>query len=133
MAPRLAKSSFFLVDEAVRNIHHRQIPDVLAILLLLQKSDDGALIHEAMIKHRYLTAGGDLRQESPVRCIFDCLPELPVDPSGNLYVAYDAYCRHIWKLNTGDDRLKAIWSSNQASFPRAEEGVVFKPFQGLQP
>lgn len=131
----LIRRSFWLIDDAVQSIHHRQIPDVLAILLLLQKSEHGAAIHEAMIRHLYFTAQKFLCQESPVRAIFECLAELPEDPSGHLYIAYDAYCRHIWKLNTGDDRLKALWSFNQASFPRAEakEGGFFKPFQGLQP
>lgn len=65
------------------------------------------------------------------------LKELPQDgqwdPQGHLPMAFDAYCRHLWMTRLGSSDMKAYYSYNQASFPRAEPGEFYEKFQGKQP
>ncbi|KAJ5220500.1 hypothetical protein N7468_009704 [Penicillium chermesinum] len=129
----LIRSAFLSIKEAVVNLHHRQLPDLLAILLMLQRNKHTDPIHESMTRYLHLTARKYLFQDSPVRAVFESLPGLPKDPAGHLFLAYDAYCRAIWKHNTGDGGIKALWSFNQASFPRAEEGGFYEILKGMQP
>ena len=48
-----------------------------------------------------------------------------MDSTGDLYVAFDAYCRHLWMSRADTDGIKAYYSYNQASFPRADTGSFY--------
>lgn len=61
--------------------------------------------------------------------MFESLEDLPLDSNGHLYLAFDLFCRDLWKPRTGRDDVKACYSFNQASFPRADPGEFYNFFQ----
>lgn len=113
--------------------HHRQFSDILAILLLVRRAG-----HE----NRYRDMKADfmshaeavIPQNDPRRSMFEALDRLEIDTDGHLYVTFDTYCRSLWMSQmskTGIDRIRAIYSYNQASFPRADAGEFYSAFKGL--
>ncbi|OQE20423.1 hypothetical protein PENSTE_c013G02027 [Penicillium steckii] len=115
----------------VRSYHHRQFSDLLAILLLLQRGGQVEVMHD-MRRRLQSLARSNLLRNDPRKVIFGALddPHLPLDPTGHLYLAYDAYCRHLWFSRTGRAQVKDHFSYNQASFPRADIGGFYEIFLG---
>lgn len=62
--------------------------------------------------------------------MFEALQKLPIDSKGHLYLAFDAYCRHLWMSKVAQDGCKAHYSYNQASFPRADPGGFYDFYRG---
>ncbi|KAL4983844.1 hypothetical protein BDW68DRAFT_168160 [Aspergillus falconensis] len=48
---------------------------------------------------------------------------------GQLYIAFDAYCRYLWISRIGSGDFKAYFSYNQVSFPRADQGAFYDFFE----
>jgi hypothetical protein len=115
-------------EAVVNNPHHRQFPDLFAILVLLRKNN-WEDIRERMQKHLCRLAARDLQQNDPRVTMFKCLGELPLDAAGHAYVAFDTYCRHLWSSRIGHG-FKAYYSYNQASFPRTGPGEFYSLYKG---
>jgi hypothetical protein len=62
--------------------------------------------------------------------MFRELKDLPVDPTGDLYLAFDACCRQLWMQNVRGEEIVAYYSYNQATFPRADTGQFYSLYQG---
>jgi hypothetical protein len=62
--------------------------------------------------------------------MFEALHNLPLDSDGHLYLAFDAYCRHLWMSRVAQEEFKAHYSYNQASFPRADPGGFYDFYRG---
>lgn len=120
--------------QIVTTDHHRQMPDILGIIRMLQMSGHAAIQSELCDQlqqnvDKYLGSG------DPRRKLFHHLSKLPDgmqwDPEGHIPQAFDAYCRDIWmtKLGTGDTNgMKPYYSYNQATFPRADPGRFYEKF-----
>lgn len=115
----------------VDNHHHRQFSDIIAILLLVKRNGLDHII-ESITMSLSSEARRHLQLDDPRRVMFDSLIGLPRESTGHLYLAFDAYCRRLWKSRTGPDNAKASYSWNQGSFPRAEAGEFFEFFKGKE-
>ncbi|KOC07190.1 hypothetical protein AFLA70_71g003842 [Aspergillus flavus AF70] len=124
---RMIQDTFQYHKSIVQNHHHRQFSDILAILLLIQRA--GLSHGEAIVRSLVTIARGALPQNDPRRFMFESLMDLPLDSTGHLYLAFDTYCRYLWKSKTGPEDFKTYYSYNQASFPRAEPVGFFGFFQ----
>jgi hypothetical protein len=124
------RTAFDLSNTVVQTHHHRQFPDLLAIILLLQRQDRFD-VQERMMKHLCDLANVVLEHNDPRKTMFNELLELPVDTAGHLYIAYDTCCRDIWKTKTGkSDLIKAYYGYNQASLPRTSPGKFYELYEG---
>ena len=107
-----------LERDVVLTNHHRQFPDLLAILLLIQReirgesegggplpghSDEQVAvttsreIQSSLIKDMIEWARQDLQPEDLRQHMFELLKGLtPQDHAGHLSGAFDEYCRHLW-------------------------------------
>ncbi|GAM33876.1 hypothetical protein TCE0_013f01090 [Talaromyces pinophilus] len=124
--------------EIVKSRHHRQFSDILAILLLVRRKTyiaekDKSVIEESLSENLHDFATNELKSNDPQSAMFEALPTLVLDLNGDLYLAYDFYCRYLWGLKTGHDQMKSFYSYNQASFPRADSGKFFDLFNGQKP
>ncbi|KAL4889810.1 hypothetical protein BDV59DRAFT_210089 [Aspergillus ambiguus] len=125
----LMRQTFTLHGSIVQNHHHRQFSDILGILLLIQRS--GFTDIQASITHSLVClAAQTMSHNDPRRIMFESLVDLGLDSTGHLYLAFDAYCRHVWNERTGANDAKACYSYNQASFPRADRGAFYEFFHG---
>ncbi|ORX92966.1 hypothetical protein BCR34DRAFT_438228, partial [Clohesyomyces aquaticus] len=115
--------------DVVQTKHHRQFPDLLAIALILERNGRED-IRKAMVQHLYETATQTLLDHDVRRHIFETLINLPLDLKGDLYVAFDTFCRQLWRLRAGNDRIKAYYSYNQAGSPRTSPGRFYELFHG---
>ena len=88
----------------------------------------------SLCEHLHALAAQWLQPTDPRIKLFATLKELRQDhqwdPQGHLQMAFDAYCRHLWFNRLGSNDMKAYYSYNQASFPRAEPGEFYEKFQG---
>lgn len=125
----LTRKSFLYHERIVQNFHHRQFSDILAILLLFQREGHSQIQHK-MIANLLDWAKKKLLQNDPRMIMFESLPNLPLDSTGHLYWAFDAYCRQLWMSRAGHDQLKGSYSYNQASFPRADPGGFYDFYKG---
>ncbi|KAF5859984.1 hypothetical protein ETB97_002181, partial [Aspergillus alliaceus] len=124
---RMMQDTFKYHKSIVQIYHHRQFSDILAIILLIQRA--GLSHGEAIARNLVTLARETLPQNDPRRFMFESLMDLPLDLTGHLYLAFDTYCRHLWKSRTGPDDFKAYYSYNQASFPRADPVGFFDFFK----
>ncbi|KAL2811477.1 hypothetical protein BJX63DRAFT_422322 [Aspergillus granulosus] len=122
-----------LHSSVVQYGHHRQFSDILAILLLVRRAG-----HEdkyQSMKDEFIDrAKAVLPQNDPRRSMFEALDHLEINTDGHLYVTFDTFCRSLWMsqmAKTGIDNIRAIYSYNQASFPRADTGEFYSAFKGL--
>lgn len=109
------------------NWHHRQFPDILAIILLIQRAGLGH--GKEMVRNLVTLARETLPENDPRRFMFESLTGLPLDSTGHLYLAFDAFCRKLWNSKTGPDNFETYYSYNQASFPRADPVAIFDFFK----
>jgi hypothetical protein len=134
VARNILRDVFAHNASVVMTSHHRQISDVLAVLLLVLRAgfNDVYLWLICDIIH---LARRLIPQNDPRRVMFEFLETLPRGPDSHvqlshLYFAFDAYCRHIWMSKMGGNNFKAYISYNQASFPRADPGGFYEFFEG---
>ncbi|KAI9036275.1 uncharacterized protein KD926_002093 [Aspergillus affinis] len=125
----IVRDSFKVHGNLVGSNHHRQFPDLLAILLLLQRGGHGP-ISRHMVENLLAWSQSILKPNDPRRILFQCLPRLSLDPHGHLYQSFDSYCRRLWQVNARCDEIRAYVSYNQASFPRADIGEFYNLFEG---
>ncbi|EAW20827.1 uncharacterized protein NFIA_113580 [Aspergillus fischeri NRRL 181] len=125
----LIRTAFLNLKAVVQNHHHRQFPDILAILRLLQR-DGHVKIQQLLTEYLVHWARLVLSRNEPRRMMFEALQKLPMDSDGHLYLAFDAYCRHLWMSKVAQDEFKAHYSYNQASFPRADPGGFYDFYRG---
>lgn len=128
-AGTLLRTAFLNLKTVVQIHHHRQFPDILAILRLLQQDGHDKIQHllaEFLVHWSRLV----LSHNEPRRMMFEALQKLPIDSKGHLYLAFDAYCRHLWMSKVAQDGCKAHYSYNQASFPRADPGGFYDFYRG---
>jgi hypothetical protein len=124
------RTAFDLSNTVVQTHHHRQFPDLLAIILLLQRQGRSD-VQKAMTKHLSDLANVVLKHNDPRKTMFDELLRLPVDTAGHLYIAFDTCCRDIWKTKIGkSDLIKAYYAYNQASLPRTSPGKFYELYEG---
>ncbi|KAG4437232.1 hypothetical protein IFR05_007286 [Cadophora sp. M221] len=133
-------AGFRQMDRIVNINHHRQLPDILGIIHLIQRNLPGALsqgertLVSVLCKHLHDCGKKWLQPTDPRIQLFELLKELPQDqewdPKGHMVMAFDAYCRHLWFDRLGSNDLKAYYSFNQASFPRSEPGEFYEKFRG---
>ncbi|KAL4912678.1 hypothetical protein BDW62DRAFT_206256 [Aspergillus aurantiobrunneus] len=130
----LLRNTFRLHQSVVMNHHHRQLSDIIAILLLIHRATTLGDMLAWITTSLVAIAQQKLPQNDPRRIMFESLPSLPLDSDGHLYLAFDAYCRYLWKTKTGPESAKACYSYNQASFPRADPGSFYDFFarKGLE-
>jgi hypothetical protein len=120
-----ARSSY---SEIVNNTHHRQFPDILAILFMLYRA--GKYEFQQSMRDNLLTLARTLLPENdPRRGMFECLEQLRLDEIGHYYSTFNTYCRHLWGQKVGDD-YKAYYSFHQASFPRVPQGGFYSIYEG---
>lgn len=125
LAFALIGSAFELHEAIVRTYHHRQFPDILAIMLLIERAGLSE-IQICMATNLYDWATTILHENDPRRHMFRTLASIPWDTTGDLYLAFDAYCRHLWmSRGSGTNQIKAYYSYNQASLPRADDGRFY--------
>lgn len=127
----LSRTANLLSDTVAQTYHHRQFPDVLAILLLLERhGQSDTRFRLAKDLHDWATAKPLLSSNDPRRHMFRELTDLPVDSTGDLYLAFDACCRELWMQKVRGDEIVAYYSYNQASLPRAAPGRFYDLYQG---
>lgn len=115
----------------VKTNHHRQFSDILAIFLLLHRRSQFGIMREMQQGFHFLARGNLLHNDPRIAMFASLVDEnLPLDSTGHLYLAYDAYCRHLWFTRVGQALAKDFFSYNQASFPRADPGEFYQCFRG---
>lgn len=136
----LTRRAFFSLDQIVQTKHHRQLPDTLGIMRVLHRDGPRALlwgfqtIQGQLCNQLHKLAEKLLESGDPRKGFFEILKELSEDghgdPQGHMVMAFDAYCRDLWmaRVSTGD--MKAYYSYNQSSFPRADRGRFYEKFEG---
>jgi hypothetical protein len=127
------RAASLLFQPVVRSHHHRQFPDLLAILLLVRKSGNKELQHLILHGLSY-EAERTLTKNDPRRIMFECVKLLDMDQICHLYLAFDTYCRALWMewmSKVKHDTVKAYYSYNQASFPRADVGDFYSLYNGM--
>ncbi|GFF83148.1 predicted protein [Aspergillus lentulus] len=127
------RAASLLYERVVRSRHHRQLPDLLAILLLIWRSGHKQL-QQSITAKLSREARRVLIPNDPRRIMFECLTMLDPEHICHLYLAFDGYCRYLWmaymsKIN--HDMMKAYYSYNQASFPRADVGGFYSLYSGM--
>ncbi|KAL2830416.1 hypothetical protein BJY01DRAFT_254636 [Aspergillus pseudoustus] len=130
----ILRDAFGHNDFIVNTSHHRQLPDILAVLLLILRGGFTD-IYLWLISDLIRLARRHLSQNDPRRVMFEFLRTLPRGPDahvhlGQLYFAFDAYCRYLWMSRIGSQDSRAYMSYNQASFPRADAGAFYDFFEG---
>ncbi|GAD93813.1 hypothetical protein NFIA_113580 [Paecilomyces variotii No. 5] len=125
----LMRCSFWSHESIVESCHHRLFSDILAILLLLQREGHGQ-VQKEMIANLLDWAAEKLPRNDPRMIMFESLPKLVLDSTGHLYLAFDAYCRHLWMSRAGPDQVKSSYSYNQASLPRVIPGEFYNMYKG---
>lgn len=121
LTAQLLEKTFPFHESIVRNRHHRQISDIIAILLLVQSSGQAYYIERITDSLKKLT-NVILPPDDHRRLMLESLWNSPLDPEGHLYLAFDAYCRALWISKIGLDNAQTYYSYNQASFPRIRLG-----------
>lgn len=125
----LMHSAFEIQKKVVNIHHHRQILDIFAILLLFHRGEYGVL--GKIMMENFLRLARELLLENDTRRVMlESLKDLVLDSTGHQYLALDVYCRHICMSRMGHDQVKAYYSYNQASFPRADVGAFYDLFSG---
>ncbi|KAH7355150.1 hypothetical protein BKA65DRAFT_581844 [Rhexocercosporidium sp. MPI-PUGE-AT-0058] len=131
---------FRQLERIVNISHHRQIPDILGTIRLIQRNVSGVqpqgqkTLVTLLCEQLHALAAQVLQPTDPRIQLFGVLKELPQDQKwdsqGHMLMAFDAYCRHLWFARLGSNDIKAYYSYNQASFPRAEPGQFYEKFEG---
>ncbi|KAH8423986.1 uncharacterized protein LDX57_001741 [Aspergillus melleus] len=129
-AQELLQDASTLQRSVVRYSHHRQIPDILGILLMVWRSGNKKLQH-SIRDDLVALAAQSLPQNDPRRLMLECLGKLDLDQIRPLYLAFDAYCRSLWMERSSGSIIKAYVSYNQARFPRADEGEFYSLYKGM--
>lgn len=129
-AQELLQDAFALHRSVVRYSHHRQIPDILAILLMVWRAGNKRLQH-AIRDDLVTLAAQSLPQNDPRSLMLECLGRLDLDQIRPLYLAFDAYCRSLWMERAAGSDIAAYVSYNQARFPRADEGGFYTLYKGM--
>jgi hypothetical protein len=124
----LIRTTDSLHDSVVRSGHHRQIPDILAIMVLVLRNGYKEL-QKQMVMAIYKRAQRLLADNDPRRIMFECLTKLKQDQICHVFVAYDLFCRQLWLSKAGNNTVKAHFSYNLASFPRADAGEFYSLFK----
>ncbi|KEF57145.1 uncharacterized protein A1O9_07335 [Exophiala aquamarina CBS 119918] len=127
----LLRTALKVNESVVATQHHRQIPNLLAIMTLLRtdgRDRDYNTLTNPLSAHalEYLPSCDPRREVIPV------LPRLPMDKEGGLYIAFDSFCRHAWMSAVDGDPLKAYYSYNQASFTSFYAGEFYNFFRKKQ-
>ncbi|KAL4736542.1 hypothetical protein BDV11DRAFT_211114 [Aspergillus similis] len=133
-AQALLGNAFALHRSVVEYRHHRQLPDILGILLMVRRAGNEELQH-SIVADLVSLAQQVLPQNDPRRLMFECLEKLDMerldlDQLCPLYLAFDAYCRALWMSKAGNNYIKAYFSYNQARFPRADAGEFYSLYKG---
>ncbi|KAL4767103.1 hypothetical protein BDW60DRAFT_212280 [Aspergillus nidulans var. acristatus] len=133
-AEELLQTASELYPSIVEFHHHRQVPDILGLLLMVRRAGNEEL-QRSIAADLVSFARQALPRNDPRRLIFECLEQLrleslALDQLCSLYLAYDAYCRALWRERAGNNYIKAYYSYNQARFPRADAGEFYSLFQG---
>ena len=119
------RAAFELLKAVVQTYHHRQLPDLLAIVLILHRADRSDLVR-VLMEQLHGLAEIILQRNDPRKKVFQEISQLSMDAAGDLYVAFDACCRQLWmKKAAGDDKIKAYYGYNQASLPRTTSGGFY--------
>ncbi|PSN74072.1 hypothetical protein BS50DRAFT_627440 [Corynespora cassiicola Philippines] len=116
----------------VKAYHHRQFPDIVAMLLLIQKVENIPGVRGSFVRNLCDLAVQHLAQNDPRLHVFFSLRTIyndPDDSNEGLYLAYDFYCRDLWSSRAGSDPIIACYSYNQASLPRTVPGKFFQLFE----
>lgn len=113
-----------LLETCVTSHHHRQFSDILSILHLLQKEGQPEICSR-LKRHLVTLAEERLQDNDPRWHVFQILSKLAPDTDGQLYLAFDAFCRALWTQNLRDETqnprgetIAIYYSYNQASIPR---------------
>jgi len=125
-------TAFKLHQSIVRTHHHRQFPDLLAKGVLLEQigRHESSGVRSMMTRHLYEWAKLELPSNDPRRNMFQELMSVDIDRKGHIFLAFDAYCHHLWfERAGGGDFIKAYYGYNQASMPRAVPGAFFAFFR----
>ncbi|KAL2782349.1 hypothetical protein BJX66DRAFT_216540 [Aspergillus keveii] len=117
-------------EDIVLNTHHRQIHDVLAIMLMLRRAKKDEL-QRSMAHDLDNLAKARLPDADPRRQMFACLRELQPDAIEHCYVAFVLYCRKLWAQKVGQG-YKASYSYSQASFPRVKQPEFYTLYEGKE-
>jgi hypothetical protein len=111
----LFRTANLLSDTVAQTYHHRQFPDILAILSLLERHGQlDARFELTKAMHDWAATKPLLSSNDPRRHMFRELMDLPVDSTGELYLAFDACCRELWMRKVGGEEIVAYYSYNQA-------------------
>ncbi|GAT22498.1 hypothetical protein RIB2604_01505320 [Aspergillus luchuensis] len=129
-AQELLQETFPLHRSVVRCSHHRQIPDILGILVMVWRSGNKKLQH-SIRDDLVALAAQSLPQNDPRRLMLESLGRLDLDQIRPLYLAFDAYCRSLWMERASGSIIKAYISYNQAHFPRTDEGGFYSLYEGM--
>ncbi|KAJ5683126.1 hypothetical protein N7462_006291 [Penicillium macrosclerotiorum] len=129
-ADALLNSSFALHRSVVGYRHHRQLPDILGILLMVKRAGNEELQH-CIIANLVSMARHVLPQNDPRRLMLEFLEKIDWEQLCPLYLAFDSYCRFLWMNRAGNDPVKGYLSYNQARFPRADAGEFYSLYKGL--
>ncbi|KAJ5455539.1 uncharacterized protein N7458_003803 [Penicillium daleae] len=129
-AEALLRSAFALHRSVVGYRHHRQLPDILGILLMVKRAGNEELQH-FITTDLVSMARQVLPQNDPRRLMLEFLEMIDWEQLCPLYIAFDSYCRFLWMNRAGTDHVKAYFSYNQARFPRADAGEFYSLYKGL--
>ncbi|KAL4982538.1 hypothetical protein BDW68DRAFT_195218 [Aspergillus falconensis] len=134
-AEELLQTASGFYQSLVEYRHHRQLPDILGLLLMVRRAGNEEL-QRSIAADLVSFARQALPRNDPRRLMFESLEQLrleslALDRLCPLYLAYDAYCRALWRERAGNDYIKAYFSYNQARFPRADAGEFYSLFQGM--
>lgn len=129
-AQELLQHASTLHQSALECHHHRQLPDLFGILLMVGKSGNLDLQHSIAADLIFL-ARQILPQIDPRRLMIEYLEEIDWSQLLPLYLVFDSFCRSIWMKRAGNHYVKAYYSYNQARFPRADAGEFYSLYKGL--
>ncbi|KIX98115.1 uncharacterized protein Z520_06195 [Fonsecaea multimorphosa CBS 102226] len=113
----LEPKAFNTLQVVANTNHHRQMPDILAVLLLLERSGRSDL--KASLVQRLSNLAESMELNDPRRRMLDTLNSLPIDKDGHLPLAFDSCCRDLWRRRFRGDDLMACYTYYQAPFPEA--------------
>ncbi|KAL3432696.1 hypothetical protein BDV09DRAFT_205768 [Aspergillus tetrazonus] len=133
-AQALLRNAFALHRSVVEYRHHRLLPDILGILLMVRRAGHEEL-QQSIVVNLVSLAKQVLPQNDPRRLMLECLEKLnmeglDLDHLCPLYLAFDVYCRFLWMSKAGNNYIKAYYSYNQARFPRADAGEFYNLYKG---
>lgn len=128
----IVRSTFELSGQVVRMQHHRLFPDLLGILLLLQRRGyrEAPGLDGLLREHLCLMARVHLPYNDPRRQFFEFIRLVPLESIRHQYLMFDSQCRQLWSSKVTGNSIESYYSYNQASFPRMDRGQFYSLFEG---